>query len=57
MFQLTIDLTPSGMANWVYVVAIIYKYLDMLLASGPQEWVSEELRQMGEVNFGRFDVY
>ena len=57
VFEINITLTNSGVANWVYVVAIIYSYLHALRSEGPKEWVYEELKRLACIEYGKiYDV-
>ena len=55
IFNITITLTPKGLANWFQVVALLFAYLHMLHRNGPQEWVYQELRDMAEIDFSYLD--
>lgn len=52
VFSLYITLTVQGMANWVEVVSVVYEYLRMMAREGPQSWIYEELKTMGQLEFG-----
>lgn len=51
LFGISSTLTDQGMANWISVADIIFKYVRLLEARGPQEWIFEELKQMGRIDF------
>lgn len=51
LFTVSIKLTVNGFANWVIVVQKLFQYLAMLKLSGPQKWIFDEIRSMGEANY------
>ena len=55
VFNVTVSLTPKGLANWFEVVTLLFAYLHMLCKHGPQEWVYEELRDMAEIDFAHLE--
>ena len=52
IFSLSIQLSESGLANWVAVVFHLCRYIDLLKSDGIQEWVFQELKQIAQVSFG-----
>ncbi len=52
LFWVTISLSTKGLANWIYVVQALYRYLHMLRMNGPQEWVHQEIQRASEIKFG-----
>jgi secreted Zn-dependent insulinase-like peptidase len=53
--QVSITLTDLGLERWQDVVTVVFQYIAMLKAVGPQEWVFQELRDASlmEYNFGQ----
>lgn len=49
MFNVAVSLTPRGLANWHAVCSVFFAYVGMLKTSGPQPWIYEELREMGDI--------
>jgi len=50
-FAISVDATEAGMEHVDEIVTIIFQYLNMLKAHGPEEWVWAETRQVAEVDF------
>jgi secreted Zn-dependent insulinase-like peptidase len=42
----------KGVANWIDLVHMVFLYLSMLRASGPQEYIFEEIKAVSEMKFG-----
>jgi insulysin len=51
LFDITIDLTDAGLAKPDRVVAIVFQYLRMLVRSGANERLYNELRDLGDMSF------
>lgn len=51
LFNVTVILTPKGLANWFSVCSVLFAYLAMLEEAGPQEWIYKELQTMAEIDF------
>jgi nardilysin len=51
VFNITVNLSSKGLANWFTVANVVFVYLHSLKEAGPQEWVYEELRQMADLSF------
>lgn len=45
------DCTDEGIAHADEVVGAVYAYLGMLKREGPKEWVHNESRDIGQMNF------
>ena len=56
IFEIRIDLTRKGLANWMFVVGIVYKYLKMLRDVGPQKWIWDELKHMARIDYGIYNI-
>ena len=50
-FLISIQLTDAGLENVNEVVAIVFKYLEILRTAGPQEWIHEETSTVADCNF------
>jgi insulysin len=50
-FDVSIDLTDAGLANAERVVAIVFQYVRMLVATGASERLYNELRDLGDMSF------
>ena len=46
-----ITLTQKGLENYQKVIAAVFKYTQRLVEVGPQPWVFEELRSVGQMQF------
>ena len=59
VFEINVTLTTNGVANWIYVIVIIYEYLNVLKEKGPQQWVFDELQQLAQIEYGNllFIIY
>eukprot|EP01036_Dinobryon_divergens_P028604 gene28604-37575_t len=55
IFSLSIQLSESGLANWVAVVFHLCRYIDLLKSDGIREWVFQELKQIAQVSFDFMD--
>ena len=43
-FSVSVELTESGLENVNGVILIVFQYIAMLNATGPQRWVFDEVR-------------
>jgi len=50
-FDVNIELTKDGVANYVKVVEAVFAYAQLLDKAGPQEWFANELNAAGELRF------
>ena len=50
-FEVDISLTPEGLKNYRDVVKIVFQYISMMKENPPLEWMHEEMKNMGEVDF------
>ena len=50
-FNLTITLTKKGLANTDKVLNAVFKYIQRLKEVGPQQWVFEEAKKIGNISF------
>jgi secreted Zn-dependent insulinase-like peptidase len=50
-FSITVTLTKKGLANYQKVIAAIFKYAQRLRDGGAQEWVFEEKKKIGQMQF------
>ncbi|CAJ1955203.1 unnamed protein product [Cylindrotheca closterium] len=51
IFTIRLELTEVGFANIKEVMAIVFAYIDLLRKSGPQKWVQDELKTVGDLQF------
>lgn len=50
-FGVTVDLTEEGMKHIDDIVELVFQYLTMLKTQGPQKWVQDENRDIGNMLF------
>jgi len=50
-FIVNVDLSEEGIDHVDDIVTLVFQYLNMLRAEGPQEWVFDECKKLGEMNF------
>lgn len=50
-FGVTVDLTEEGVNHVNDIVELIFQYLNMLKAQGPQKWVQDENKDIGNMLF------
>ncbi|GGX40608.1 insulinase family protein [Saccharospirillum salsuginis] len=50
-FEVNIQLTPEGLANWQAVATLMFDYLDRIESKGLEPWRYEELRTINTINF------
>jgi secreted Zn-dependent insulinase-like peptidase len=50
-FGCTVELSPSGLANWECVLDLVHAYVGMLRAVGPVQWVHEEKAALAASSF------
>ncbi|KAJ2896359.1 metalloprotease, partial [Coemansia aciculifera] len=50
-FTISIDATPAGLENYASILRAVFAYLQMLVTSGPQEWVQQEISHMNMIQF------
>ncbi len=50
-FEIDISLTPEGLKNYRDVVKIVFQYISIMKENPPLEWMHEEMKNMGEVEF------
>lgn len=51
LFEISVTLTDKGFANWMEVVSLVHQYISMMRATGPQQWVHDEIRQLAEIYY------
>ncbi|KAJ2446970.1 metalloprotease, partial [Coemansia sp. RSA 2424] len=51
IFSISISATPEGLAHFDDILRTIFSYVQMLVASGPQEWVHHELSSQIKIDF------
>ena len=51
LFSVTVEATQEGIVAVEAVVEMVYQYLAMLTAHGPQEWIYTEKRDIAEMSF------
>ena len=50
-FSITIRLTEEGLKCYQDVVKVVFQYISLIKESPPHEWIMDEIKKMGEVNF------
>ena len=50
-FEIDISLTPEGLKNYRDVAKVVFQYVSMMKENPPLEWMHEEMKNMGEVEF------
>jgi insulysin len=50
-FEIEISLTPEGLTKYHDVVKIVFQYISLMKENPPLEWMHEEMKNMGEVDF------
>ncbi|CAJ0633735.1 13753_t:CDS:10 [Entrophospora sp. SA101] len=50
-FNIDVDLTESGLANYEEVVKIIFQYIKMLKNEGIKEWIYNEAKTLSAISF------
>ena len=51
LFSISIGLTEEGLAQQDRVLQLLFSYLDLLRANGPQQWLYEEQARLAELQF------
>jgi insulysin len=51
IFTIRLELTELGLENIDEVISIIFAYIDLLRQKGPQEWIQDELKIVGDLQF------
>lgn len=50
-FKIDIDLTQEGFKHREEVVKTVFQYINMLNEAGPQEWIFNEIKIVGDIEF------
>ncbi|KAJ2818353.1 metalloprotease, partial [Coemansia sp. 'formosensis'] len=50
-FTVSISATPEGLEHYEDIVRTVFVYVQMLVSSGPQEWVQQEMSSMRRIKF------
>ncbi|RKP06928.1 Metalloenzyme, LuxS/M16 peptidase-like protein [Thamnocephalis sphaerospora] len=50
-FKVSIDLTEDGLERYEEVVATVFRYVELLRRSGPQQWIFDEVRNLNDMGF------
>jgi insulysin len=50
-FEIEVGLTPDGLKNYHEIVKIVFRYIGMMKANPPVEWMHQEMKNMAEVDF------
>lgn len=50
-FNIALQLTPEGLANWQTVATLMFEYLQTIEQEGLNEWRYEELQTINQINF------
>ncbi|KAI4373362.1 hypothetical protein MLD38_011493 [Melastoma candidum] len=51
IFEMSIDLTDSGLEQIFLIIGYIYQYFKLLREIAPQEWIFKELQDIGNMEF------
>jgi insulysin len=51
IFDCVMYLTEKGLERWRDLVKLFFRYVAVVRAAGPQEWIFDEQRTMADVNF------
>jgi len=51
MFEVSVDLTPEGLNETNEIVCMVFRYIDLLRTSGPQEWYWKERKAIRDLRF------
>mmetsp|Transcript_19812 Transcript_19812/g.36722 ORF Transcript_19812/g.36722 Transcript_19812/m.36722 type:complete len:1301 (-) Transcript_19812:129-4031(-) len=55
LFTISMTLTKRGMCEYKQVVALVFEYISMLRATGPQKWVYDELAEIAKLDYQFLD--
>lgn len=50
-FKVDITLTENGLQNYDKVIEACFQYFQRLRDAGPQEYIANEIKNIGEMNF------
>ena len=50
-FDIQIDLTPDGLANWQAVAELLFSDIELIRQAGIQEWVFDEQKNINQMTF------
>ncbi|KAJ2084201.1 metalloprotease, partial [Coemansia sp. S100] len=50
-FTISVSATPEGLEHYEDILRVVFAYVQMLLSSGPQEWVQQERASMTKIDF------
>ncbi|KHJ91514.1 hypothetical protein OESDEN_08624 [Oesophagostomum dentatum] len=50
-FDIHVDLSVDGLSHTEDIVALVFSYIGLLRRTGAQDWVQEELKELGEIKF------
>ncbi|ATX77562.1 insulinase family protein [Reinekea forsetii] len=50
-FDVQIDLTPDGLANWQAVTELLFSHIELIRQAGIQEWIFDEQKNINELAF------
>ncbi|KHJ91249.1 peptidase M16 inactive domain protein [Oesophagostomum dentatum] len=50
-FDIHVDLSVDGLSHTEDIVALVFSYIGLLRRTGAQDWVHEELKELGEIKF------
>ncbi len=51
IFTIKLELTEEGLSNLDEIVSMVFAYMDLLRAKGPQEWIQTEAQTVSEMQF------
>ena len=51
LFNVSIGLTTEGLAQYPEIVKAVFQYISLMKQAGPQKWIVDEVKEMGQVDF------
>lgn len=51
VFTIRMELTDAGLENIDEIISIVFAYIDLLKRKGPQEWIFQEVKTVGDLQF------
>ncbi|KAJ1910624.1 metalloprotease, partial [Coemansia sp. S17] len=54
-FNISITATPEGLDRYEDILRVVFAYVQMLVSSGPQEWVQQDVSSMMKIDFNNED--
>ncbi|KAJ2113132.1 metalloprotease [Coemansia sp. RSA 922] len=54
-FNIAISATPEGLDRYEDILRVVFAYVQMLVSSGPQEWIQQDVSSMMKIDFNNED--